>query len=220
MVDERRGSRGGPTTLSEGARWLMGIPPDAELPSDPGDLYDRWFAGRSYETYFGGWAFEPRGQQQLHPPSIPLGVRRLECCLEHRIAQFVFGLDEEFGVHVLCNDWVQIASSFTTLVEEDAMLASSGHWRDAHWLGDYASFDDFVASNHTLLARFQDVDLDPGFALHSTAMSRWCGPVASTRTRTRSAQLSTCAGPAPPDHGATLLPRAAALAGPETAECG
>jgi hypothetical protein len=165
MAIERHGSWS-PTALSEGARSLMGIPLDAELPTDPGDLYDLWFAGRGYAIdQFHGWRFEPRGQD-LHPPFLPPGVRHLDCCLDHRTAQFVFGLDEALGVHVLCKDWVQIASSFTKLVEHDAIEATThGHrLRDRHYLGDYASFEDFRASNRSLLARFQEVDLDPGFA--------------------------------------------------------
>lgn len=135
-------------SLSQGARQLLGIPLDAELPTDLAELYDQWFAGRSYETRFReGWSFEPRGQ-----PSGLHGVRDLDCCLDHRTAQFYFGLDAALGVHVLCNDWVQIASSFTQLVEADAVLAASnGRGLDRRPLGNYASFEDFQASNRSLL---------------------------------------------------------------------
>jgi hypothetical protein len=148
------------TSLSAGARSLLGIPLDAQLPTGLPGLYDRWFAGRRYETRFGeGWSFGPRGQ--------PLGLdtpRDLDCCLEHRTAQFDFGLDEKMGVHVLCRDWVQIASSFTKLVEADSILvASRGIRRERQPLGNYASFDDFLAANRSLLTGFREISLDPGF---------------------------------------------------------
>jgi hypothetical protein len=147
-------------SLSQGARQLLGIPLDVELPSDPAELYDHWFAGRTYETRFGeGWSFAPRGQ-----PLGLQGVRDLDCCLDHRTAQFYFGLDEELGVHVLNNDWIQIASSYTKLVEADAILAASkGRGLDRRMLGNYASFEDFLASNGERLALFREVELDPGF---------------------------------------------------------
>src|SRR5258708_6576030 len=105
------------TNLSATARSLLVIPPNEELPSDLGDLYDRFFAGRSYRTRFNsGWEFLPRGREILN------GRDR---CLCHLTAQFDFSFDSAFRVYVECSGPVQIASNFISLVEKDAILSDS-----------------------------------------------------------------------------------------------
>src|SRR6266571_6285175 len=103
--------------LSSEARHLLKIPKHADLPATLGDLYAHCFAGQSYETRFGeGWTFNRRGTDSTDG---------YELCLSHRTAQFEFGLDHEFRVYVQCDKWVPIASSFISLVEEDALLVAS-----------------------------------------------------------------------------------------------
>jgi len=141
--------------LSTEARRLLRIPKNAVLPVSLGELYDRWFAGRSYKTRFGGWKFEARGASQD-------GLYDL--CLEHPTAQFNFGLDPECRVYVECENWIPIASSFISLVEEDAFLVASGVRKDrVRGLGRFSDYNQFLLQHRDYLARFREVTLDPEF---------------------------------------------------------
>src|SRR5690349_2618469 len=93
------------------ARQLLEIPEHVQLPDGLDELYDGWFAGRRYETRFGGgWSFRARnnvrgGEPQHHFEARDEGY----CiCLGHRTAQFYFGLDEKLRVYVECNKWIPI----------------------------------------------------------------------------------------------------------------
>jgi hypothetical protein len=144
--------------LSTEARRLLRIPRDAALPVSLAELYDRWFAGRSYETRFGeGWTFNPRGMDWRDG---------YDPCLHHRTAQFEFGLDSRFRVYVQCRSWILIASSFISLVERDALLvASSARGESRRGLGTFPNHEDFVMRHCDYLASFEEVmSPDPGFA--------------------------------------------------------
>ena len=151
--------------LSAGARALLEIPRDADLPTSLDSLYDRWFAGRRYETPFGGgWSFSSRGGGTIAHAE-EARASGYDICLEHRTAQFWFGLDNCFRVHVECESWVRIASSFVSLVERDALLvASPGRGKRRRGFGCFPNFEEFVSRHSDYLAAFQAVPSpDPEF---------------------------------------------------------
>ena len=127
--------------LSLRARQLVDIPSDSPLPDDLASLYDRFFAGKSYTTRFGeGWTFLPRGRD--------VDDDGFDCCLDHRTAQCYFFLDAEFRVYTTGEGSIQIASSFISLVEEDAILVSSvatGHSRRG--FGQFPNYEAFFAAH-------------------------------------------------------------------------
>ncbi len=145
------------TMLSLEARHLLNIPKHAFLSARLDDLYDDWFAGRSYETRFGGgWTFKRRGIDKAYG---------YDLCLSHRTAQCEFGLDERFRVFVQCDQWVPIASSFISLVEEDAVLMGSSARGDRRrGFGTFPSFEAFLSLKRDYLSSFQEVSRDPEFA--------------------------------------------------------
>ena len=151
--------------LSVGARTLLKIPTQTNLPASLDSLYDQWFAGRSYETRFGGgWSFRSRGGGNI--PHYEEGRSAgYDICLEHRTAQFWFGLDSCFRVHVKCENWVRIASSFVSLVERDVLLvASPGRGERHRGFGCFPSFEGFLSRHSDYLAGFQEVlSPDPAF---------------------------------------------------------
>jgi hypothetical protein len=142
--------------LSSNARRLLGIRRNAILPAGLGELYDHYFAGRSYKTRFQiGWTFTRRGEWQLDSYDV---------CLERYTAQFNFGLDPECGVYVQCNNWIPIASSIAALVETDAVLAASrGRPDKLRGLGRFPSHDEFISQYADYLSCFQDISPDPKF---------------------------------------------------------
>ena len=143
--------------LSAGARGLLKIPDEVVLPSSLGELYDRWFYGNDYETRFGeGWIFDKRGRRFQDGYDV---------CISHRTAQFAFGLDREFRLHVLCDGWVQIASSFLSIVENDAvMVASKARGGKRRGFGTFPGFEEFVSRQRDYLSEFQEIaSPDPEF---------------------------------------------------------
>lgn len=138
--------------ISAAARKLLKIPTSVKLPEEPAELYDRWFAGRKYETRFGdGWSFSrsEKSSSDLY-----------DLCLEHRTAQFYFGLDSKYSVYVDCGEWIQIATSFVDLVEEDAILVeSNATGKKRRGIGYYKSFDDFIAQNSDFLLAFKEIPI-------------------------------------------------------------
>jgi hypothetical protein len=152
--------------LSPTARALLRIPDQIGLPESLAELYDRWFVGRSYETRFSeGWAFGPRGHVDI-PFVQALLAAGYAPCLEHRTAQFWFALDSSFRVYVQCENWIPIASSFVSLVEQDAVLVDSiGRGEERRGFGCFSSFDEFVSKNSDYLAGFQELPSpDPEFS--------------------------------------------------------
>jgi hypothetical protein len=147
--------------LSTKARHLLKISEHAVLPVSMDDLYDHWFAGRSYRTRF---------DRRLEPRWIFKRREELEDgiyvdCLEHYTAQFYFGLDSSFRVCVKCRDWVPIASSFVSLVETDALLEASPARKDqVLGLGRFRSQDEFMTRCADHLIGFHDIGADPDFA--------------------------------------------------------
>ena len=141
------------TNLSPTARSFLGISPNQVLPADLGDLYDRYFAGRSYRTRFSeGWEFEHRGLEILN------GRDR---CLFHLIAQFDFSLDSEFRVYVECSGPVQIASSFISLVERDAILCDSvATGKSRRGLGQFKDCEAFFAAHGEYVSGWREADFD------------------------------------------------------------
>ena len=139
--------------LSAPARSLLGIPQDQVLPSDSAALYDAFFAGRSYQTRFhSGWDFLPRGQH------IENG---LDGCLSHLTAQFYFFLDSEFRVYVECSAPIQIASSFLSLVEKDAILTSSvATGGSRRGLGQFQSYDAFFSAHGGYVSGWREAHFD------------------------------------------------------------
>src|SRR5262245_50341236 len=154
--------------LTPQARELLKIPQHVQLPDTLNELYDHWIAGRSYETRFGGgWSFRPKesirdGGPQHHLEAQAAGYF---VCLEHRTAQFWFGLDERFRVYVECDKWVPIASSFISLVEEDALLVASKAKGDRRrGFGTFRSYEEFLTRYGDYLSAFQEVGQDREFA--------------------------------------------------------
>jgi len=139
--------------LSTPARSLLSVPSNQALPSDPAALYDAFFAGRSYRTRFSeGWEFLPRGRD------VEKGFDR---CLRHLTAQFDFFLDTDFQVYVECSDPIQIASSFISLVEEDAILVSSvATGRSRRGFGQFPSYDAFFAAHGDYVSSWPEARFD------------------------------------------------------------
>lgn len=139
------------------ARHLLKIPKNADLSAMLGDLYDQWFAGRTYETRFGeGWTFNRRGRDNTDG---------YDLCLFHRTAQCEFGLDDRFRVYVQCDKWVPIASSFVSLVEKDALLVGSSARGDRRrGFGTFPTYEGFLTLHRDYLSSFQEVSYDPEFA--------------------------------------------------------
>jgi hypothetical protein len=146
--------------LSAKARQMLKIPKNAALPGSMGELYDHWFAGRTYRTRFDSW---------LEPRWIFKARGELESgiyfdCLERYTAQFNFGLDINFRVCVQCANWIPIASSFVALVETDAVLEQSRARKDkSRGLGRFPSQEEFLAKHAESLRGFQDISVDPAF---------------------------------------------------------
>jgi hypothetical protein len=143
--------------LTSEARHLLKISKHADLPASLGDLYDHWFAGRTYETRFRkGWTFDRRGLDR------PDGY---DHCLSHRTAQFEFGLDDGFRVYVQCDRWVRIASSFVSLLEQDALLvASNARGGRRRGFGTFPTYEKFLVLHRDYLSSFEEVSCDPEFA--------------------------------------------------------
>ncbi len=143
--------------LTSEARHLLKIPKHADLPTTLADLYDHWFAGRTYETRFGGgWTFNRRGTDSTDG---------YDLCLSRRTAQFEFGLDDGFRAYVQCEKWVPIASSFVALLEEDALLvASSARGNRRRGFGTFPTYDEFLTLHRDYFSSFQEVSHDPEFA--------------------------------------------------------
>jgi hypothetical protein len=139
------------------ARRILGIPLNVGLPPSLGELYDHWFAGRSYKTSSGlGWTFNPRREDQRNG---------YDLCLEQHTAQFWFGLDHAFRVYVQCEAWIPMASSFVSLVEGDAILeVSQAKIKRMRSLGKFPSQDEFAAKHADQLHAFQDISPDPEFS--------------------------------------------------------
>ncbi len=137
-------------------RFLLPIPQGAVLPETLDELYDQWFEGRSFATRFEpGWTFSRRKVERD-------GVYDL--CLEQHTAQFNFGLDPEFRVFVQCKNWIPIASSFVSLVEQAAFVVASGVRKETlRGLGRFPTHEAFVNQHREYLADFQEVKLDPEF---------------------------------------------------------
>ena len=153
--------------LSPQARQLLKVPKQAELPTALDELYSSWFAGRSYVTRFGGgWSFDAMsGYDGDIQHSQDAQAEGYCICLEHRTAQFWFGLDAAFRVYVQCDEWILIASSFVALVEEDAMLeASNVRGGRRRGFGTFSSFEEFLVRHRDYLSSFQEVSHDPEFA--------------------------------------------------------
>lgn len=130
--------------LSSTARSLLGILPGQALPSDLAELYDRYFASNAYRTRFdSGWCFSRRGAY------VDGGF---DLCLSHLTAQYAFYLDSEFRVYVAAESDdsypIQIASSFISLAEEDAILVSSNATGGSRrGFGQFPSYDAFFAAH-------------------------------------------------------------------------
>lgn len=152
--------------LSPQARKLLQIPKQAQLPTELNQLYDHWIAGRGYETRFGtGWRFMSRSSARdgSMPYQQAAYAAGFTICLEHRTAQSWFSLDSDFRVFVECEDWVQIASSFLNLIEEDASLVASNAKGDARrGLGEFPSFEEFWAEHGDYLSSFEAIGRDQG----------------------------------------------------------
>lgn len=139
--------------LTAVARSLLKIPLDKVLPTNLAELYDTWFAGRCYHTRFGsGWTFGARGD------SIDDGFDQ---CLEHLTAQCHFYLDAELRVFVEAENPVQIASSFISLVEKDAILVNSvavGERRRG--FGTFPSMDAFMEAHGDYVKNWPEAPFD------------------------------------------------------------
>jgi len=143
--------------FSAEARKLLQIPTNEIQPSTLAETYSRWVAGRSYSTKGRGtWSFGPRGQ---------LEVDGLDACVDHKTAQFYFGIDEQFRVFVQCKDWVQIASSVFSLIEQDALLNSQGvQGGRSGWGGMFSSFEEYTLKCRQELPDFVELPSpDPDF---------------------------------------------------------
>jgi hypothetical protein len=143
--------------LTSEGRHLLKIPKHADLQVGLGDLYDQWLAGRTYETRFGGgWTFHRRRSGSADG---------CDACLSHRTAQCEFGLDDRFRVYVQCEKWVRIASSFLSLLEEDALLTASNARGDRRrGFGTFPTYEKFLVLHRDYLSSFQEVSYDPEFA--------------------------------------------------------
>jgi hypothetical protein len=142
--------------LSAKARQMLKIPQDVVLPELLDELYDKWFAGRRYQTRFDRWIFKPRTE-----PDDGIYVD----CIEHYTAQYDFGLDMNFRVCIQCGNWIPIATSFVALVETDAVLEQSRARKDAiRPFGKFPSHDEFMAKHAGYLQGFQDISADPDFS--------------------------------------------------------
>jgi hypothetical protein len=135
--------------LSPVARSLLGIPLDRELPTDLPDLYDAYFAGHSYQTRFhSGWDFSPRGRNL---------VEGYDMCLVHLTAQYHFYMDSEFRVYVDVGTPTQIASSFVSLIEEDAIfVGSAATGSSRRGFGQFPTMDAFLAAHGDYLQGWQE----------------------------------------------------------------
>jgi hypothetical protein len=143
--------------LTSEARNILRIPKHADLPTNLGELYDQWFAGKNYETRFGtGWTFNRKGIKKRDG---------YDLCLWHQTAQFDFGVDDKFRVYVQCEHWVPIASSFVSLLEEDALLVASNAIGDKRrGFGTFPNYEEFLSRNKDYLSAFQEVGGDEEFA--------------------------------------------------------
>ena len=136
--------------LSETARRLLKIPSDADLNLPLDELYDRWFAGRKYETRFGeGWRFEPRGKRSEDG---------YDLCLQERTAQMYIGMNSQFKVYVEGDAWTPIASNYLMLVETDALLVESkATGEERRGFGTFPNVEAFQAKHGSYLAKFEEL---------------------------------------------------------------
>ena len=136
--------------LSEAARRLLKIPSEADLNLPLDELYDRWFAGRTYETRFGyGWSFEPRGKRVDGDHDL---------CLQHRTGQMCIGMDSQFKVYAEGDAWTPIASNYLMLVETDALLVESkATGEERRGLGKFPTVESFQAKYGSYLAKFEEL---------------------------------------------------------------
>jgi hypothetical protein len=143
--------------LTPEARNLLRIPKQADLPARLEDLYDRWFAGQTYETRFGtGWTFNRRDLKNRDG---------FDLCLWHRAAQFDFGMDDKIRVYVQCDKWVPIASSFVSILEEDALLVASNARGDRRrGFGRFPTYEKFLTQHGDYLSAFEEVGRDEDFS--------------------------------------------------------
>jgi hypothetical protein len=154
--------------LTPQARRLLDIPESAVLPESLDDLYEQWFAGRGYETRFGGgWTFatkHPSSEDAL-PFEVESQAQGYSVCLVHRTAQCWFALDAQHRVYVEGDEWIPIASSFVALVEEDAhLLASNATGEGIRGHGLFRSFEEFLEVHAAYMSAFKEVWRDEGFA--------------------------------------------------------
>jgi hypothetical protein len=144
----------------------MGIPEDRTLPTDLADLYDTYFAGRSYQTRFGtGWTFLPRGRK------VEEGY---DMCLEHRTAQCWFFMDSEFRVYVESDTPVQIASTYISLVEKDAILVGSvATGSSRRGFEQFPSMEAFLAAHGDCVQGWEEAPFaDPAFGRYFLGLAR------------------------------------------------
>jgi hypothetical protein len=79
----------------------------------------------------------------------------------HRTAQFDFVLDSEFRVYVECSGPIQIASSFVSLIEKDAILVSSrATGKSRRGFGQFQSYDAFFAAHGDYVSSWPEAQFD------------------------------------------------------------
>ncbi|QIF02072.1 hypothetical protein [Roseimicrobium sp. ORNL1] len=143
--------------LSPIARSLLGIPEGEPLPTDLAVLYDTHFAGRSYQTRFReGWTFLPRGHK------VEDGY---DTCLEHLTAQCWIFMDSEFKVYVEGDAPIQLASSYISLIEADAILVGSvATGTSRRGFGQFPSMEAFLAAHGDYVQGWEEAPFaDPAF---------------------------------------------------------
>lgn len=143
--------------LSSVARTILGIQLDEPLPTNLTALYDTYFADRSYTTRFGGgWNFHARDRKL---------DESYDCCLDHGTAQCSFFLDSELRVFTEGEAYIQIASSFISLIEADAILVGSiATGASRRGFGKFPSVEAFLAAHGSYIQGWQEAPFaDPAF---------------------------------------------------------
>lgn len=87
--------------------------------------------------------------------------RGFDRCLMHRTAQFNFVMDSEFRVYVEDSGPVQIASSFVSLIEKDAILVSSrAIGKSRRGFGQFVSYDAFFTAHGDYVSSWLEAQFD------------------------------------------------------------